>query len=104
METPELPTSFNRFSWAIAAFCSPIILWPLALLLSPSILEHPDLSEFQRTFISFSMWLYPLALAVLARIAFKLNRKNPSVAKGFLLLSAVLFFAVLAYTISVGFN
>lgn len=104
MENQSLAEGFSKFSWIIAGFCSPILLWPLALLLSPAILENPNLSEYQRTFMSFSMWFYPFVLAVIARIAFKLQQRQPQVARCLLSVSAIIFCVIFAYIAVNGFK
>ncbi|HHF1778556.1 TPA: DUF5389 family protein, partial [Haemophilus influenzae] len=32
MKKQSLPTKFSPFAWGLAAFCSPILLCPMALL------------------------------------------------------------------------
>ncbi|MGQ0287346.1 DUF5389 family protein [Pasteurellaceae bacterium 22721_9_1] len=103
MENGSLPEGFSRFSWIIAGFCSPILLWPLALLLSPAILENPNLTELQRTFMSFSMWFYPFVLGLIARMSFKIQPTQPRLAKRILIISAVIFIAVFLYIALYGF-
>ncbi|MDQ6578757.1 MAG: DUF5389 family protein, partial [Haemophilus parainfluenzae] len=34
MKKQTMPTGFSGFAWGIAAFCLPILLWPMASLLS----------------------------------------------------------------------
>lgn len=104
MENKSLPDGFSRFSWLLAGFCLPILFWPLSLLLSPAIFDNPELDYFNRTFISFSMWLYPFVLAIMARILFKLNQRHPNLAKKALIASAVIFWCVVGYVVIVGFN
>lgn len=103
MENGSLPEGFSRFSWIIAGFCSPILFWPLALLLSPAILENPNLTELQRMFMSFSMWFYPFVLGILARISFKVQPTRPALAKRILIISAVIFCLVFLYIALYGF-
>ncbi|WP_439257436.1 MULTISPECIES: DUF5389 family protein [unclassified Lonepinella] len=104
MENNRLPEGFSRFSWLLVGFCFPILLWPLALLLSPAVVDNPNLANFHRTFISFTLWFYPLALAIMARILFKLNQRRPKLAEKALYVSAVVFWGVFAYVVAVGFN
>lgn len=103
MKKQPLPTTFSTFTWYLAAFCLPILLWPLAILISPNLLKNPTLSESQSTFMSIFMWAYPLVLAVIARICYKKHQQNPPKAKQLLLLSAVGFYLVLSYVAAVGF-
>ncbi|MDG2947219.1 DUF5389 family protein [Bisgaard Taxon 10/6] len=86
-------SGFSRFSWALAGFCLPILLWPLALLLSPAILENPTLSH--PVAMASVFWIYPFVFALAARILFKMNRRNPAKAKVALWISAVVFWGVL---------
>ena len=60
-----MPTGFSGFAWGIAAFCLPILLWPMASLLSTSFVKNPTLSVAVREF-----WeTQPLKVRI---------RKNPS--------------------------
>lgn len=103
MKKQPLPEGFSPFTWALAVFCFPILLWPLSLLLSTAVLENQNLTESHRTFASFSMWLYPFVLAFVARQLFKLNQRNPSQAKVALVLSAVSFWGVFFYIVLTSF-
>lgn len=104
MEDRNLPEGFSKFHWILAGFCSPILLWPLALLLSPSIIENPNLNEIQRTFMPFFMWLYPFFLGITARIIFKVEQKNQKLAYNILLISAVCFWLIFIYILYVGLS
>ncbi|TDQ59356.1 hypothetical protein EDC45_0003 [Mesocricetibacter intestinalis] len=104
MENKAMPEKFSRFSWALAGFCLPVLLWPLALLISPSLLKNPGLSDFQLTSMSVFLWIYPFLLAITARILFKLHKRKPHRAKQGLIISAVVFYAFLFYLVSVGFS
>ena len=58
MRNSNLPQGFSPFSWAIALFCLPILLWPLAQLVSPHLLNNPHLSDIQvRVMFNFSLVL-----------------------------------------------
>lgn len=104
MEERNLPEGFSKFHWILAGFCSPILLWPLALLLSPTVIENPNISEIQRTFMSFSMWLYPVILGITARIIFKLEQQNQKLAYQVMFISAVFFWSTFIYIAYVGLN
>lgn len=104
MEKENMPQGFSRFSWMLVGFCLPILLWPLALLISPNLLKNPNLSDSQSTWMSVALWIYPFVLGIAARVLFKLNQRNETVAKKSLLISAVVFYAVLFYVAAVGFN
>ncbi len=95
---------YNSNIQALAGFCLPILLWPLALLISPNLLKNPHLSEIQSNLISIFLWLYPFVLALIARLLYKLEQRNRTLAKRTLLLSAVIFYAVLLYVAIVGFG
>ncbi|WP_041834581.1 DUF5389 family protein [Actinobacillus succinogenes] len=86
-------SGFSLFIWALAGFCSPVLLWPLALLLSPAILENPALSH--PVAMASVFWFYPVVFVLTARVLFKMNRRNPAKAKPALLISAVVFWGVL---------
>ncbi|MDU8923410.1 DUF5389 family protein [Pasteurellaceae bacterium LIM206] len=103
-EREKMPEGFSGFTWAIAAFCMPVLLWPVSLLLSPNLLNNSTLTTAQSTWISVFFWVYPLILAVLARIWYRVHQTKPAIAKRGLALSAVLFYAVLYYICSVGFS
>jgi len=44
MKKQTMPTGFSSFAWGIAAFCLPILLWPMASLLSTSFVKNPTLT------------------------------------------------------------
>ena len=104
MEKENMPQGFSRFSWMLAGFCLPILLWPLALLISPNLLKNPQLTDSQGTWMSLFLWLYPFGLGIIARILYKLNQRHPSQAKTALLLIAVGFYVLVFYVAAVGFN
>ncbi|MCW9733208.1 DUF5389 domain-containing protein [Avibacterium sp. 20-15] len=104
MNKQKMPTGFSPFTWALAIFCLPILLWPLALLISPNLLKNPSLSDLQITLMSIFFWVYPLILGISARILYLIHQRNAPKAKGLLLLSAVIFYAILSYICVVGFS
>lgn len=95
-------SGFSRFTWGLAGFCLPVLLWPLALLLSPTVLENPALSH--PVALASVFWFYPFVFAVTARILFKINRRNPEKAKITLLISAVVFWGLLLATGYIGLS
>lgn len=97
MNKPELPVGFNKFSWALALFCLPILLWPLALTISPNLLKNPNLSSSAATFMSIFLWIYPLLLGLIASLLYKLHQKQTALARNLLLISAVVFYGLLFY-------
>ncbi|HDR0998801.1 TPA: DUF5389 domain-containing protein [Pasteurella multocida] len=97
MERENKPKGFSGFSWGIALFCLPILLWPLALTISPNLLKNPRLSETETTLMSVFLWAYPFGLALIARLAYRLNQHKPFFARGLLGLSAVAFYGMLYY-------
>ncbi|GJH43480.1 DUF5389 domain-containing protein [Pasteurella canis] len=103
MSRGNIQTSFSGFSWAIALFCLPILLWPLALTISPNLLKSPHLTESEMTFMSIFLWVYPFGLAIIARIAYRINQYNHAVARNLLIISAVIFYGLLFYVAS-GFH
>lgn len=74
MRNQNLPSGFSPFAWAIAAFCFPIFLWPLAMLISPHLLNNTHLSDNQITAMSIFLWVYPFSLA--SWRAFSINSIN----------------------------
>lgn len=104
MRNSNLPSGFSPFSWAIALFCLPVLLWPLALLISPNLLNNPNLSDTQIRAMSVFLWGYPFALGIIARIFYKLHEHKLTLARWGLATSAVIFYGVLCYVAAVGFN
>ena len=84
-----MPTGFSGFAWGIAAFCLPILLWPMASLLSTAFAKNPTLSDFQIDLFSIIFWVYPFVLVLIARLLYKLHQYKPKLAVKLLLLSAV---------------
>ncbi|WP_044470012.1 DUF5389 domain-containing protein [Mannheimia massilioguelmaensis] len=103
-KSPSMPEGFSRFTWAIAAFCLPIFLWPLASLVSTNLEKNPALSQGQVRFMYLCLWLYPFVLAIVARICYKLNQRNHNLAKKLLIASTIAFYGLLYYIVSVGFG
>ncbi|MFD1804873.1 DUF5389 domain-containing protein [Pasteurella oralis] len=103
MSRESTPTGFSGFSWAIAIFCLPILLWPLALTISPNLLKSPNLTESEMIFMSVFLWGYPFGLAIAARIVYRINQHNHALARNMLMISAVIFYGLLFYVAS-GFN
>ncbi|XWY19065.1 DUF5389 domain-containing protein [Bisgaard Taxon 45] len=97
MERENKPTGFSGFSWAMALFCLPILLWPLALTISPNLLKNPRLSETDATLMSIFLWAYPFGLALIARLAYRIHQHKPLFARWLLGLSAVAFYGMLYY-------
>ncbi|WP_373778150.1 DUF5389 family protein [Glaesserella sp.] len=90
---------FSSFSWALALFCVPSALWPLALLVSPKFSGHPHLTAAQINWFSIAFWVYPLVLLVIAGILYKLYQSNTGLAKGLLLFSFIGFYGLLFYIV-----
>ncbi|WP_424409449.1 DUF5389 domain-containing protein [Pasteurella sp. PK-2025] len=103
MNKHTLPSGFSGFSWAIALFCLPILLWPLALTISPNLLKNPNLNETQQTLMSIFLWIYPFCLGIVARILYQLHQKKTALARYLLAASAVVFYAILCYVVT-GFH
>lgn len=104
MEKRDLPQQFSPFSWALAGFCLPILLWPLALLISPNLLKNPQLTDAESTWFSIYLWVYPFLLGIFARIAYRLHQRKPKLAKRFLSASALIFWLLTLYLCWKGFN
>lgn len=71
---------FSKFSWALALFCLPSTLWPLALLVSPALSSQSDLTASQISWFSILFWTYPLILLGLAGLLFKLYQRHRNLA------------------------
>ncbi|PVX32103.1 hypothetical protein C8D76_1156 [Pasteurella langaaensis DSM 22999] len=99
MTQQNLPEGFSRFSWALAGLCFPILLWPLALLLSPTLLENPALSRTQSLAFACFFWLYPFVLGIIARILFKLHKNRPHLARKILISCVLIFWCAAIYII-----
>lgn len=97
MKQPSMPTKFSKFAWGLAAFCIPVLLWPLALLISTHFSQNQALTEGQINLFSTLFWIYPFILAVIARLLYKLHAKRPRFAEFLLAISAVVFYGVLVY-------
>lgn len=95
--------SFSAFSWALALFCLPSILWPLALLLSPAIADNPTLSKLEITGFSTALWIYPFILLTIAILLKKLHKHTSRIAIIMLIIGFILFYSGLFYLIRNGF-
>ncbi|OOF62009.1 DUF5389 family protein [Rodentibacter sp. Ppn85] len=97
MERPSMPTKFSGFAWGLATFCMPVLLWPLALIISPYFSQNHALTEGQSSLFSTLFWSYPFILAIIARLLYKLHTKRPKLAERLLGISAVGFYGILIY-------
>ncbi len=104
MKKQNMPDGFSPFSWALAGFCLPILLWPLALLISPNLLKKPALNEVQSVAMSVFLWIYPIMLGVMARISYRVYQRDAARGKTLLLISTVIFYLILCYVALVGFH
>lgn len=93
----NLQKGFSGFAWALALFCLPSALFPLALLVSPKFSTHPGLSSWQIDFFSITFWVYPLVLFVLSGILYRLHQFFPKLAIYLLAFSFALFYGLLFY-------
>ncbi|MDO4429970.1 MAG: DUF5389 domain-containing protein [Lonepinella koalarum] len=103
-DTPKMPRGFDPFSWSLGRFCWPIVLWPLALLISPNLMKNSELNYGEMVGMSVFLWTYPFILGIIARILFKLNQRNPKKAKKSLIISALVFWLIVIYIAVRGFN
>ncbi|VTU09451.1 Uncharacterised protein [Actinobacillus porcinus] len=99
MEQAQLPKGLSGFSWALVGLCFPILLWPLALLLSPALLENPNLSATTSLMFACIFWFYPFLLGIIARMLFKLHQKQPHFAVKILVCCAIIFWVAVGYII-----
>lgn len=103
MEKDQIPQGFQPFTWGLAIYCLPILLWPLALLISPNLSKNPLLSPGQVDGMSIFLWSYPFILAITARLLFKLRQRRPQLAKNVLILLGLGFYLAVIYIVVVGF-
>lgn len=96
----QIQTGFSKFSWALALFCLPSALFPLALILSPQFSNHPTLTDAQIDFFSVTFWVYPAVLLGIAGVLSSLHRSQPKLAKILLIVAFVAFYALMGYIIS----
>ena len=104
MKKQTMPTGFSGFAWGLAAFCLPILLWPMASLLSTAFVKNPTLSGFQIDLFSIIFCIYPFVLVLIARLLYKLHQYKPKLAVKLLLLSMVIFYIVLVSVGYIGFS
>lgn len=95
-----MQSRFSSFSWALALFCLPSTLWPLALLVSPKFSEHPQLTALQIDLFSIIFWVYPLGLLTLAGILYKIHQNQKGLARLLLLLAFAGFYWLFFYIVS----
>lgn len=91
---------FSKFSWALALFCLPSALFPLALIISPQFSHHPTLTPMQIDLFSIAFWIYPLVLLSLSGMLFKLHRTRPTWAKALLAVGFLAFYGLLWHIVS----
>ena len=57
MKKQTMPTGFSGFAWGLAAFCLPILLWPMASLLSTAFVK-PNIKRLSdRSFLDYLLGL-----------------------------------------------
>ncbi|AUI66901.1 MULTISPECIES: DUF5389 family protein [Glaesserella] len=91
---------FSKFSWALALFCLPSALWPLALLVSPALSENPNLTPSQIDLFSTAFWIYPFVLLTLSGILYRIYRSKKGIASVLLAISFAAFYGFLCYMFS----
>ena len=57
MKKQTMPTGFSGFAWGLAAFCLPILLWPMASLLSTAFVKNPTQRFSDRSFLDYLLGL-----------------------------------------------
>ena len=88
---------FSKFSWALALFCLPSALWPLALLVSPKFSDNPNLTPSQIDWFSTVFWIYPFVLLAISGILYKLYQSKKGLASGLLTLGFFAFYGLVFY-------
>ena len=54
MKKQTMPTGFSGFAWGIAAFCLPILLWPMAFSAFHCFCEKPNIKRLSdRSFLDY---------------------------------------------------
>ena len=102
MTRQSLPRGFSLFIWGLAIFCAPVLLCPMALLLSTTFEKNSNLETWQVNLFSIFFWIYPLILTVVARILYRLHQRKPKLAFKLLALSTVIFYVVLIMICKIG--
>lgn len=100
--TPKLPMTFHHFEWAIGFFCFPITLYPVAIMLSVNFMENPTLSAFSVRLMTIYFWIYPVILAIFARLLYRLHKRKPRLAYWGLGISIVGFYISVYIILRVG--
>lgn len=90
---------FSKFSWALALFCLPSALWPLALMVSPKFTNSPNLTPSQIDWFSIAFWVYPMVLLAISGILYKVHQTKPGVARACLTLGFIAFYGLFFYII-----
>ncbi|OOF67715.1 DUF5389 family protein [Rodentibacter caecimuris] len=103
MKKINQPKGLTGFQLSISAFCLPILLWPLAIFLSPHLTKNQQLAEWQIIVFSIFLWIYPLILALNARFLYKLHQADSQRAGKCLWISAIIFYSILISIIHIGF-
>lgn len=91
---------FSKFTWALALFCLPSALFPLAWFVSPSFSDNPQLSSIQKDIFSIAFWVYPIVLLACSALLYRLNERNSRLAKALLVLAFVAFYLFVGYIFS----
>ena len=86
----------------LAAFCSPILLCPMALLISTAFSKIPIYQAGKSIYFQRFFWVYPFILAVTARMLYRLHQHKPKLANKLLTLSAVIFYVILITICKIG--
>ncbi len=90
-----MPKNFSTFAWAIGAFCFPITMYPVFILLSPNLTENPELSSLTLRAMTIFLWAYPIFLALWARVAYVWHKKDQRLGKLILSMGFMFFYGTL---------
>lgn len=91
---------FSKFTWALALFCLPSALFPLAWFVSPSFSDNPQLSDTQKDIFAIAFWIYPIVLLTASSLLYRLNQKKPALAKSLLVAGFAAFYLFVGYIFS----
>lgn len=99
----SLPTKFSPFAWGLGLFCTPIVFYPIGLLLSPNIMDNPHLSDGLIRMMIVFLWSYPVLLLGVARIWYVVHRRKPKLSRYGLLVSGIGFYLIIYLISKFGF-
>ena len=101
MTRQSLPRGFSLFSWGLAVFCA-LYCYIRWLCCFPLHLRKIQTWKLGKLIYFNIFWIYPIILAVVARILYRLHQRKPKLAFKLLVLSAVIFYIALITIFKIG--